>query len=286
MKRVLLLCALAVALAACKREPEPAATPAATPGTQAPAEPGAPTAAPQVALQDVSESTPDYIIGISYQVAAERYPVLAAELKKYADNARQELVEAAKARDQPGGAASAPYDLSLSFTEVMQTADVVAVAADGSSYTGGAHGAPLIARFVWLPRQQRMLTARDLVPAAEGWTAVSSYVREQLHSALSQRVDADGLPPEERAEVVKNASRMIDEGTQPDPADFALFEPIAAPDGRLAGLRFVFAPYQVGPYSDGTQTVDVPAEVLLPHVAAEYRTLFTAPQANAAAAPR
>ena len=42
----------------------------------------------------------------------------------------------------------------------------------------------------------------------------------------------------------------------------------------LAGLRFVFPPYQVGPYSDGTQTVEVPAAVLLPHVAPTYRGLF------------
>ena len=43
---------------------------------------------------------------------------------------------------------------------------------------------------------------------------------------------------------------------------------------KLAGLRFVFAPYQVGPYSDGTQTVEVPADVLLPHIAPAYRSLF------------
>lgn len=42
----------------------------------------------------------------------------------------------------------------------------------------------------------------------------------------------------------------------------------------MTGLRFVFAPYQVGPYSDGTQTVEVPASVLLLHVAPEYRGLF------------
>jgi hypothetical protein len=47
-------------------------------------------------------------------------------------------------------------------------------------------------------------------------------------------------------------------------------------DGRLRALRFVFPPYQVGPYSDGVQTVEVPASVLLPHVAAEYRGLFAA----------
>ncbi len=285
MKRLLLLCALAAALAACKPEPEPVA-PIATPGA-APAVPGAPAvAASDAKLEDVSESTSDYIIGISYQVPAEQYPGLAAELKKYADAARNDLVEAAKARSQPGGATSAPYDLSLSFTELMHTPDVVAVAADGSSYTGGAHGAPLIARFVWLPKQDRRLTAQDLIPTPAGWSAISDYVREQLHAALSQRVDADDLPPEERAEVVKNASRMIDDGTQPDPQDFALFEPMAAPDGRLSGLRFVFAPYQVGPYSDGTQTVEVPAEVLLPHLAPEYRALFVAPAAATPAVPR
>ena len=50
--------------------------------------------------------------------------------------------------------------------------------------------------------------------------------------------------------------------------------PIAGEGGRLSGLRFVFPPYQVGPYSDGTQTVDVPASLLAPHVAPAYAGLF------------
>ena len=67
---------------------------------------------------------------------------------------------------------------------------------------------------------------------------------------------------------------MIATGTEPKAAAFAQFEPLMGPGGRLAGLRFVFPPYQVGPYSDGTQTVEVPAAVLLPHVAPAYRGLF------------
>ena len=39
-------------------------------------------------------------------------------------------------------------------------------------------------------------------------------------------------------------------------------------------LRFVFPPYQVGPYSDGTQTVEVPSSVLLPLLAPPERGLF------------
>ncbi|MEO6365378.1 MAG: RsiV family protein, partial [Luteimonas sp.] len=68
--------------------------------------------------------------------------------------------------------------------------------------------------------------------------------------------------------------KMIDEGSEASAKNFAQFEPIAGPAGKLKGLRFVFPPYQVGPYADGTQTVDVPAEILLPHVAPEYRNLF------------
>ncbi|WP_119718383.1 DUF3298 and DUF4163 domain-containing protein [Cognatilysobacter tabacisoli] len=235
--------------------------------------PAAPTPAPAtVELKDVVETTPDYVIGISYPPSMAKYPKLANELRAFADRSRATLVEAAKERGTAPGAS--PYDLSLSFTEVLDSPTLVAVAADGSSYTGGAHGAPILERFVWLPAQDRRLTAQDLVPDPAGWQAIARFVREQLHVALSQRVDADDLDPAERADVVKNAGAMIDAGTEPAPANFSQFEPVVAPDGKLVALRFVFAPYQVGPYSDGVQTVEVPAAVLLPHVAPAYRAMF------------
>jgi hypothetical protein len=67
---------------------------------------------------------------------------------------------------------------------------------------------------------------------------------------------------------------MIDEGSDPDPDNFSQFEPVTGAGGRVTALRFVFPPYQVGPYSDGIQTVQVPASALLPHIAPEYRPLF------------
>ena len=66
----------------------------------------------------------------------------------------------------------------------------------------------------------------------------------------------------------------VDDGTVPDPKHFSQFEPLVGPDGKIRALRFVFAPYEVGPYSDGTQTVEVPAAALLPHIAPAYRSLF------------
>ncbi|MGY0559348.1 DUF3298 domain-containing protein [Luteimonas sp. A277] len=224
------------------------------------------------ALEDVMERDPRYLVGISFPPEARRYRALAAELAAFADAARADLDEAVASLGE--GRPTAPYDLVLDFSLLAETADVVAVAADGSSYTGGAHGNPLVARFVWLPRQERMLTARELMANASGWGTVSDYVREQLHAQMLQRMDAEVLEPDERRQMLGSSTRMIDEGSAPDPENFANFEPMLDARGGIQALRFVFPPYQVGPYSDGVQTVVVPAEVLLPHVAEPWQELF------------
>ncbi len=279
----LLLCAALAALAACRRE-----APQADGATaNAPEGPASATTAPEPAplrLVDVSERDQRHVVGISYPPSIDRYPGLAAELKKYSDAARAELQQAL---DGLGAEPPrAPYDLSLSYTIVAETPRIVAVAADGSSYTGGAHGNPLIARFVWLPQRKELLTAQRLVPDPGAWAAISDYASEQLHTSLSQRLDSADLAPAERADMLRSAGRMIDEGTRPQAENFSQFEPVLAADGRIRALRFVFPPYQVGPYADGAQSVEVPADVLLPRIAPEYRDLFVAePAAPAPSAP-
>lgn len=262
---VLVGCLLA-GMAGCRQEGKPDRAAAG------PASGAAPAAEAPVVLEDVMERDPRYIVGISYPPEARAYPGLAKSLKAYADAARAELRQAVSGL----GAAppAGPYDLSLAYGMLLETPDVVAVAADGSSYTGGAHGNPLVARFVWLPRRGEALTAARLVQDPAGWAPIAAYVREALATRLSERLDEDAPAPGDRAEMLRNGTRMIDEGTVPQASNFDQFEPIAGPGGRLAGLRFVFPPYQVGPYSEGVQSVEVPAAVLLPVIAPAYRTLF------------
>ena len=259
-----------VLLSACGREGTAPAPDAGAPGA---AMPGA--AAAPVALQDVIETKPDYIVGISYpQGIVAKHPALAQALQAYAESARAELMQSVAALK--GRKPATPYDLSLQFTGLVDTPRIVAAAADGSRYTGGAHGNPLVARFVWLPREQRMLTAEQLVPDAASWKLVSDHAREQLMTALSQQLDDDGLEAAERSQALRDGSGMIDAGTAPDPKSFARFEPVMNADGSIRALRFVFPPAQVAPYSEGTRSVDVPAQVLVPLVAPEYRALFRA----------
>ncbi|WP_240098854.1 DUF3298 and DUF4163 domain-containing protein [Thermomonas flagellata] len=268
-RRALLLSSLFV-LAACGREPAAPTAPAAeSAASEAPA--AAPPPAP-VALSDVVETRPDYIVGISYPQAAARDPGLAALLLGYAERQRAQLMQAVQALG--GQKPRAPYDLSLQFRMLADTPQVVAVAADGSMYTGGAHGTPLVERFVWLPQRHERLTSVQLFAAPGAWKVLSDASREQLLAALSRQLDDDGLEGAVRAEQQQLRSRMIAEGTRPLAEDFSRFEPVVDADGRIRALRFVFPPYQVAPYVDGTQTVEIPAATLLPLLAPAYRPLF------------
>jgi hypothetical protein len=262
-----------VLLAGCKREADPAVAPA-TDTTTAQPDATAPQAAVEAPLElrDVIENTPQAVVGISYPQDVNRFPGLAKALSDYATAARAELQQAVDGlgNDKP----TMPYELSLSFEKVLETPQLVVISADGSRYTGGAHGEPLVARFVWLPETQTMLTADKLMADTKGWGVVSDYIADQLKERVATRLSSEDMDPGQLQESLRSASRMIADGTGASAENFSQFQPMTDPNGLITAVRFVFPPYQVGPYSDGTQTVDVPAAVLAPHVAPAYAGLF------------
>lgn len=269
---VMATCLLTVA---CERNPP---APAQTPP---PAAVTPPPAAVAVELKDVIEQDPRFIVGVTYPPGMAKYPGLAEAMRAYTDKARATLNQALATTD--AAKQVGPYDLTLTYNLLVDSPDLVAVSAGGAVFTGGEHGAPLVARFVWLPLQNRMLTASALVPDPKGWTAISDYVREQLHAELSQRIDSDDLPPAERAELIRSSGKMIDAGTKPTAEAFAMFEPVLAPEGgKLVALKFVFPPYQVGPYVDGERMIEVPTSVLRPHLSPEFAPMFVDAPAPAA----
>lgn len=259
-------------LSGCTQREATTAEPAAPAADAVPTPVAEPVMVSSGPLQDVIEHAPAYMVGISYPRDLDAYPELVALVRSYAQDARNELMQAVSGlgNDKP----AAPYELSLSFEKLLQTPEMIVVSADGSRYTGGAHGEPLVARFVWLVKERRQLTAQALIADPAGWEKIGREVAVQLHAAAAERVVAERVPIEEQAEQVASADRMIAEGTTAQAGNFAQFVPVLNAAGQIAALRFVFPPYQVGPYSDGTQTAEITTATLLPWVAPEYAHLF------------
>ena len=264
---------LALLTGCTQREPTTAeSTKPAADAAAAAMPPTGPVAVQSGPLEDVLEHAPAYMVGISYPRGLDAYPELTALIRGYAQDARAELMEAVSGlgNDKP----AAPYELSLAFEAVLQTAELIVVSADGSRYTGGAHGEPLVARFVWLVKERKQLTAQALIPNPAGREKIGREVAAKLNAAATQRVEADRVPFEDQAKQVASTDRMMAEDTAAQVDNFAQFVPVLNPAGQITALRFVSLPYQVGPYSDGTQTADVAASTLLPWVAPEYVHLF------------
>lgn len=282
IRRALLILAISVALSACKRDQEaapPAAVPTPAPPAVVEAPPPAPAPplgeAPKVTgeLQDVLETSDRMVVGITYPRGLQRHLGLAQVLSDYSFARRQELKREVDGlgNDQP----AVPYDLTLSYQKLVDTPDLVAIAADGDLYTGGAHGQPLVMRYVWLAKENRMLTASELIPTSAGWAVIANYARQQLKIAAKERIEEDkALTTEEVARLMSSDAKSIDEGTAAKPENFEHFEPLLNSQQKVRGLRFVFPPYQIGPYAYGVQFIDVPSAVLLPQVDPAYRGLF------------
>ncbi|WP_147651242.1 hypothetical protein [Vulcaniibacterium gelatinicum] len=274
MRWISLPVVIVVALAGCRGEggkPPPAA--GATPQDPPPQA----TVSP---LRDLAEHTPQYLLGITFPPSVTLPPGLAEALRRHAEAERARLL-AAVARKPPQQ--QGPYDLTLVFRVRHASPRFVVVAADGSRYVGGEASEPLIARFVWLPGEGRMLTVAELVPGAAGWEAIARLVRLELVAAFARRLAYDKVPPEQREALLKTARTEIETLVRPTPQAFAHFEPVFGPGERILALRFVFPPLRVEGYADAVQTAEVPAAVLWPHLAPAYRGWF---EAGAPAAER
>ena len=260
----ILVCTVALVVA-CKRE-----APANAP-TTATAQPTAASA--PVVLQDQVEHTPTWLLGITYPKGVTLPSGLAQEIKAYADASRKRLVGAAA--PHKAGDAGVPYDMSLEFRQIApQAQGLIAIAADGSLYSGGAQGDPLIRRFLWDTRSGGLIRAQDLVTGDAGWVAISNSARETLLGQIRTRMEDDKQVPEEIDKAIAKMTPIVESGTQPAASEFSEFEPMIDAQGKLVGLTFVFPPYQVAGYSDGIQRADVPVAVFQQYLDPKYRGLF------------
>ncbi len=210
---------------------------------------------------------------INFPALRPQWQALDTAIHDYADASKRELLQASAADDR---GKDIDYTLDMTFSIARRTADFVSVTATGSSFTGGAHGMPIVASFNLDLSGNKLVTLSDLFSdPAPAFKALSDECRRQLEGRYAAKMhdDPGAMTPAQLAADAQSTKKWVEEGTAPTPANFAVFL-IDGLDTRAIGVTVIFPPYQVASYADGPQQVEVPAKVFYDLLKPEYKDAF------------
>ncbi|WP_223181449.1 PdaC/SigV domain-containing protein [Sphingopyxis sp. LK2115] len=244
------LLAGALLLAGCSEDqPTPAekAAAAAVPG--APPSGATDEAAKNAPASHVSESNDLIDFSYSYPADAARIPELATALDADRAAKRAALVAAAerdKAAAETNGYPYRPHSHRQTWQRVTDTPRFLSLSAEVDTYMGGAHGMQLFDTLLWDRGRRKRMNPLDLF---ESSAAFDVAVRDAFCTGIRRAKAAKGI--------------MVDEAAD---SPFAQCPPasaqtvwIGSSDGRyLDRLTIAIAPYEVGPYAEGSYRINVP----------------------------
>lgn len=221
--------------------------------------------------KDLHEVTDRYEYRVRWSSELAADAGMQAAVRALADDRLQEFLEAANAA--PAG--SSRWTFKLEFTTCPGTKSLRCIAGDGSIHSGGAHPLPIIERLLYSLPQATVLRPDQLFTDADAaLRAISVHARELL---LTQRI-AQATVSGAAADAAARAAMRVEiaSGAEPSAANYRLAEPVVSASGKINALKFLFAPYQVASYAEGTLVAEVPASVfaqwLLPEFADEFVT--------------
>ncbi len=239
---------------------------------QQPAPPLSTAAAAEVRPDEDTGKGPGYTYTIAYPTLDPQWHALDKAIRESAAVQKKAFLNASTDdRDK-----SIDYTLDLNFTVARRTADFVSVITSGSSFIGGAHGMPILASFNLDLADGKLKTLSDLFADAQtGLQAVSAECRRQLEGRYEAKLRADpgSMTPAQQESDIQSMKSWIEKGTQPAAENFDVFL-IDGLDTRAIGVTVIFPPYQVAPYADGPQQVEVPAKVFYDLLKPEYKDAF------------
>jgi hypothetical protein len=166
------------------------------------------------------------------------------------------------AEDRRGRPRSAPFfkhQFSEAWSRAAETPALLVLTAETDTYTGGAHGMHTFDVAIWDKKAQRRIAFSALFT---DWPKARALLTKPYCAALD----------EERARRRSEPSTMFNDC----PAiDKEVIVPQGGIDGRINGLQVRLAPYDAGPYAEGSYELqlDMP-DAVVALVKPAYRPAF------------
>lgn len=217
--------------------------------------PGAPPggvadeAAKDAPASAVSESNDLIEFVYAYPKEAAQIPELAQALDSDRATKREALVAAArrdKAAAEKGEYPYRAHSHRQTWQRVTSTPRFLSLSSEIETYTGGAHGMTNFDTLLWDRNRRKRLKPLDLFTSGEAFDAA---IKDQFCAGIKRAKAAKGIVADEAPDSV-----------------FAKCPPASAQtvwlgssDGRyLDRMTIAIAPYEVGPFAEGSYKINVP----------------------------
>lgn len=240
----------ALLLAGCSEDqPTPAEKAAAATVLGAPPGGVADVAAKNAPASDVKESNDLIEFAYAYPRDAATIPELAAWLDNDRATKRDALVAAAqrdKAAAEKGGFPYRPHSHSQAWQRVTNTPRFLSLSAEIETYAGGAHGMQTFDTLMWDRNRRKQLKPLDLFQSGEAFDAAirDPFCAGIKRAKAAKRITADETPDSVFAKCPPASAQTVWLGSS---------------DGRfLDRMTIAIAPYEVGPYAEGSYRINVP----------------------------
>ena len=225
--------------------------------------------AEQAVASTISEQNDLIDFAYSYPREAAAIPKLAAWLDNDRDRAREALSHDAqrdKESARKGGFPYRAHSHSQSWKLVSNTPRFVSLSSEIAIYTGGAHGMVAFETLIWDRTRGMQRKPLDLFVSADAFDAA---IRDDFCAAIKRAKAAKGIAEPKEAD-----------------SPFATCPPasaqtvwIGSSDGKYFDrLTIAIAPYEIGPYAEGSYRINVPvsgalAKVVKPEYARDFLPL-------------
>lgn len=247
------------AMAACEQ-----GTPVA-PQADAPA-----ASSPQAAPVEFERENEAFAFSYIYPAPAAALPKLAAMLDAERNKALAEIeTQTAEARKDAADNAYPfnPHMLGVTWTVTGATEEVLAMVAEISSYTGGAHGNTGYEPLIWDKTANTRVELGALFSSLE---SALEPMRERYCATLATE------RRQKRGGQIGEPDDMFN--TCPPFSELVLV-PYASDETGFDRMMFIAAPYVAGPYAEGAYEISLPLTgATLDQVKAGYRTAFATPE--------
>jgi hypothetical protein len=205
----------------------------------------------------------------AYPVEAARIAKLAAWLDNDRETKREALIAAAR-RDrtaaEKGGFPYRQHSHLQKWERVTDTPRFLSLSSEIATYTGGAHGMLSFDSLIWDRTRARLLRPMDLFTSSG---AFDRAAKDDLCARLNKAKERKGI------EWDRSADGPF--GECPVPSAQTVW--IGSSDGKhLDRLTIAIAPYEVGPWAEGSYRVNLPmsrtiVDAVKPEFAREFLPL-------------